>query len=94
VSVQRFLDGKTQRFAAERGVRAWRLRFEGLSAQEAEQVGRFVASHLETQERFTFRDPWNAIEFEGCEVAADGYRVRSEGEHKYEIEVLIEQRQV
>lgn len=74
--------------------RTWRLRLEELSAQEAECYASFVATHMETQEPFTFRDPWNGTDYDGCAVAEDGYRLRADGEHGYGIEVLIEQRQV
>jgi hypothetical protein len=94
VEVQRFVDGSTQRFARTRVRRVWRLRLKRLSAQEAEAIGSFVAAHLETQEKFLFTDPWNGLDYTGCEVPESGYRVIAEGEHGYEIDILIEQRQV
>lgn len=93
-TVQRFLDGRTRRFAARRSRRSWRLRLTGLSAQEAERIGSFVAAHLETQDRFTFHDPWDGKDYEECAVPEGGYRVRAESEHSYRLDVLIEQRQV
>ncbi len=94
VQVQRFVDGTTQRFARGRARRAWRLKLTGLSAQEAESIGTFIATHLETQEQFSFTDPWSGVEYSVCEAVESGYRVTAEGEHSYAIEVLIEQRQV
>jgi hypothetical protein len=93
-TVQRFLDGSTRRYPSEKGWRAWRVRLEGLSGQEAETVASFVETHFETQELFAFLDPWSGIEHDGCHVAEDGYAVVAEGEHGYRIEILIEQRQV
>ena len=94
VEVQRFVDGKTQRFARARARRAWRLKLTGLSAQEAEAIGSFIAMHMETQEPFSFKDPWDGHEYADCETPETGYRVSAKREHGYEIEVLIEQRQV
>lgn len=93
-AVQRFLDGTTRRFAAARRKRSWRLRLSGLSAQEAERFGSFIAAHMESQDRFTFHDPWDGTDYGECVVAEGGYRVTAEGEHGYRLEVLIEQRQV
>jgi hypothetical protein len=91
VAVQRYLDGTTRRFASERAKRSWRIRFEGLSAQEAERVAIFVARHLETQETFTFHDPWNGLDYHNCVVPEKGCRLRADGEHRYRFEISIEQ---
>lgn len=93
-AAQRFLDGTTRRFAVARKKRSWRLRLSGLSAQEAERIGGFIAAHLESQDRFTFHDPWDGNDYQECVVGEGGYRVAAEGEHGYKLEVLIEQRQV
>ncbi len=94
VTTQRFLDGRTRRFASRRAYRGWRLKLKGLSADEARAIADFVSAHLESNAAFTFRDPWTGQEHEGCEVPAPSYRMSADGEHRFEIEVLIEQRQV
>lgn len=93
-TVQRFLDGTTRRFAASKARRSWRLRLTGLSAQEAERIGSFIAAHLESQDRFTFHDPWDGCDYEDCVAPGEGYRVGAEGEHGFRMDIQIEQRQV
>jgi len=94
VTTQRFLDGRTRRFACRRAYRGWRLRLKGLSAHEAQAIAAFVSDHFESNAAFTFRDPWSGQEHEGCEVPASSYRVGIDGEHRFEVEIVIEQRQV
>lgn len=65
-----------------------------MSAQEAERIGAFIETHLESQDRFTFQDPWDGIEYEDCVAPGEGYRTVAEGEHGFRLEIRIEQRQV
>lgn len=94
VTVQRFLDGRTRRFAQERTRRIWRLRLSELSAQEAERINTFAGDHFETGEPFIFRDPWTGEDYPGCEIRGGQIQIRADGEHKYHVQLLIEQRQV
>lgn len=94
VKIQHYLDGTTRRFPSQRARRSWHLTLKGLSAKEAQDVGTFVSNHLESNAAFTFRDPRTGQEHSNCEVADSGYRLRSDGEHRFEAEIVVQQREV
>ena len=77
----RFVDGTHQRYRDSAGARLrWAIRLDLLDEGELASVEEFVAAQQGAYATFTFTDPWDAHEYEGCRLEGDDAVMLSAGE--------------
>lgn len=64
-----FADGSEQRFRNfPSPLKQWVVRLDRLDEEELAQLAAFHESEQGTYGSFTFRDPWDGTEYEGCHL--------------------------
>jgi hypothetical protein len=77
----RFVDGTGQRYRDSGGSKLrWIIRLDLLDEGELASLEEFVAVHQGRYGTFTFMDPWDGVEYEGCRLENDDAVFISAGE--------------
>jgi hypothetical protein len=67
--VMRFMDGSEQRFREFSGaLRRWVIELTALDDEEMEAMEAFFVAEQGGYGTFTFVDPWDDVEYEGCSL--------------------------
>jgi hypothetical protein len=77
----RFVDGTAQRYRDSAGARLrWMIQLDLLDEGEMASLEEFMAVQQGSYGTFTFTDPWDGIEYEGCRLQGDEAVLISAGE--------------
>lgn len=87
--VVEFLDGGSQRFAAQRMRRRWVVRLAQLDEGEAARMAAFAWQYLSTLEAFSFTDPWDGTMYAQCVLEGDTAVVRAAAAGQCSIELVV-----
>ena len=77
----RFVDGTQQRYRDSGSARLrWMIRLDLLDEGELASMEEFITAQQGAYAAFTFTDPWDGVEYEGCRLEGDDAVLISAGE--------------
>lgn len=87
-----FVDGGEQRFRDyDSALRTWTVQLTALDEEELDAIERFFLSEQGGYGTFTFTDPWDATDYDGCSIENPEVFFEFDGFHNGRTRLVVRQ---